>query len=307
MAQTVPQFTSLAHALASLFGNAVSVVHAEKLSGGDINKAYGLTLSNGTCIFMKANAKENAAFFTAEAAGLFAIASTRTINVPRVLCCGTDPGEQAGYSFLLLEYIAPRKKNASYWETFGHELALLHKAECASFSCGKLFGFTENNFIGATAQINNPHNSWIDFFRECRLVPQFQKASQYFDNALQRKITKLLDKLDEFIVEPASPSLVHGDLWSGNVMCGGDGKAHLIDPACYCGNREIDIAMTELFGSFPSAFYDAYNESYKLESGYEMRRDMYNLYQLLNHLNLFGRTYFCPVCDIINEYVGGAT
>ena len=304
MTQTVPQFSSLAQALASLFGNAVSVVHTERLSGGDINKAYGLTLSDGKRIFMKANAKENAPFFTAEAAGLFAIASTHTIAVPRVLGYGTDPGEQVGYSFLLLEYIESRGKTASYWETLGRELALLHKADYTLLSCGKKFGFTENNFIGATVQINNPHASWINFFRECRLVPQFQKASHYFDNAMQQKITTLLDRLDEFIIEPEAPSLVHGDLWSGNVMCGEDGKAHLIDPACYCGNREIDIAMTELFGGFPCTFYDAYNESYKLESGYEMRRDIYNLYQLVNHLNLFGSTYFRSVCDVVNEYVG---
>jgi len=116
-------------------------------------------------------------------------------------------------------------------------------------------------------------------------------------------IVKLLDRLERFITEPASPSLLHGDLWSGNLMCDSRGKAMLIDPACYCGNREADIAMTELFGGFPRAFYDAYNEAFAFEEGREERRDLYNLYHLLNHLNLFGRAYFSAVCDIVNEYV----
>ena len=297
------QYTSLAHALTDIFGRGISISHTDRLSGGDINKAYALSLSDGKRIFMKANAKENAAFFTAEAAGLFAIASTGTIAVPHVLGAGTDDGETAGYSFLLLDHIVSGEKSASYWETFAGSLASLHKADCTSFSSGKKFGFIENNFIGASEQINVPSDSWVDFFRECRLAPQFKKAARYFDTAMNGKIVTLLDRLERFITEPASPSLLHGDLWSGNLMCDSRGKAMLIDPACYCGNREADIAMTELFGGFPRAFYDAYNEAFAFEEGREERRDLYNLYHLLNHLNLFGRAYFSAVCDIVNEYV----
>ena len=303
MTEAFLHYTSLAHALTDIFGRGISLSHTERLSGGDINKAYALSLSDGKRIFMKANAKENAAFFTAEAAGLFAIASTGTIAVPQVLGAGTDDGEHVGYSFLLLDYIASGEKSALYWETFARALAALHKADCTSFSSGKKFGFIENNFIGAAEQINTPSDSWVDFFRECRLAPQFKKASRYFDTAMNGKIVKLLDRLENFITEPASSSLLHGDLWSGNFMCASDGKAILIDPACYCGNREADIAMTELFGGFPRAFYDAYNDAFALEEGREERRDLYNLYHLLNHLNLFGGTYFSAVCDIVNEYV----
>ena len=303
MTEAFLHYTSLAHALTDIFGGGISISHTDRLSGGDINKAYALSLSDGNRIFMKANAKENAAFFTAEAAGLFAIASTGTIAVPHVLGAGTDDGEHIGYSFLLLDYIASGEKSASYWETFAGSLAALHRADCTSFSSGKKFGFIENNFIGAAEQINTPSDSWVDFFRECRLAPQFKKASRYFDTAMNGKIVKLLDRLESFITEPASSSLLHGDLWSGNFMCDSRGKAMLIDPACYCGNREADIAMTELFGGFPPVFYDAYNEAFALEEGREERRDLYNLYHLLNHLNLFGGTYFSAVCDIVNEYV----
>ncbi|HAH62093.1 MAG TPA: fructosamine kinase, partial [Treponema sp.] len=220
-----------------------------------------------------------------------------------ILCTGTDSGEQSGYSFLLLEYVESRGRIESYWETFGRELAELHKADCSDLVHGGKFGFVQDNYIGATEQINRVRGTWVDFYRDCRLVPQFRRASRYFDDAVQAKITKLLDRLDSYIAEPERPSLLHGDLWSGNVLCGPDGKAWLIDPACYCGSREADIAMTQLFGDFPEEFYKAYNEVNRLQPGYEDRRDMYNLYQLLNHLNLFGETYLEPVCSILDEYV----
>jgi fructosamine-3-kinase len=120
---------------------------------------------------------------------------------------------------------------------------------------------------------------------------------------MSAKITKLLDHLDSFLPEPEKPSLLHGDLWNGNVMCGPDGKAWLIDPAVYVGSREADLEMMQLFGGFPAEFYNAYYDAYPQEKGYEDRRDLYNLYQLLNHLNLFGGTYLEPVCSIIDEYV----
>ncbi len=300
---TVKNFTSLAAALVGLYGRNTQIARTDRLSGGDINKAYGLNLTNGAHIFMKANAKENAGFFTAEAAGLAALASVKKIGTPKILCTGTDPGEQSGYSFLLLEYVESRGRIEPYWETFGRELAELHKADCSEFVRGGKYGFIQDNYIGATEQINRARGTWVDFYRDCRLVPQFRRASRYFDNAVQAKITKLLDHLDSYIAEPGRPSLLHGDLWSGNVLCGPDGKAWLIDPACYCGCSEADIAMTQLFGGFSGEFYRAYSEVNQLQPGYEDRRDMYNLYQLLNHLNLFGETYLEPVCSILAEYV----
>ena len=324
----IKNYNSLAGALVDLFGTTVKIAQTDRLSGGDINKAYGLTLNNGKHIFMKANAKDNAAFFTAEAAGLQAIADTHTIATPRILCTGTDDGEDVGYSFLLLEYIQSAGRRSDYWEVLGQELADMHKAlvgRALRQAQGPLgqraqgpqeqqvpelvegaphqYGFSQNNFIGARPQNNTWSDSWISFFRDYRLAPQFKSADSYFTPADRTKITKLLDNLDRFLVEPEYPSLLHGDLWAGNVMCGPEGKAMLIDPACYIGHREADLAMTQLFGGFPQAFYQAYTQAAPLQPGYEDRRDLYNLYQLLNHLNLFGPTYLEPVLSIVGEYV----
>jgi len=306
---TIPNYTSLAGALVDLFGSSVAITQTDRLSGGDINKAYGLTLNTGDTIFMKANAKSNASFFTAEAAGLQAIASTQAIGTPKILCTGTDDGEDVGYSFLLLGFIKSTGKRKDYWEVFAQELAAMHKAdtrklmmvESVETTC--TFGFHQDNFIGAGQQKNTPASKWIDFYRDCRLAPQFQRADSYFTAEDRAKITKLLDRLEDFLIEPEAPSLLHGDLWSGNVMCGPDGKAMLIDPATYVGHREADLAMTELFGGFPPEFYQSYREAAPLQPGYEERRDLYNLYQLLNHLNLFGPTYLDPVLSIVSEYV----
>lgn len=298
-----PHHTSLAQALVSLYGNSVAIAETDGLSGGDINKAYGLTLNTGAHIFMKANSKANADFFTAEAAGLSAIEATGVIKTPEILCTGTDDGEDVGYSFLLLKFIKSAKPRTDYWETFARDLAALHKADTKIFEISGKFGFFQNNFIGARAQNNTPSDSWISFFRDNRLAPQFKDADSYFTAEDRTKITKLLDHLEDFLIEPNQPSLLHGDLWSGNVMCGPEGKAMLIDPAAYIGHAEADLAMTELFGGFPEKFYDAYREANPLEPGYENRRDLYNLYQLLNHLNLFGSTYLGPVLSIVDEYV----
>ncbi|MBQ9207762.1 MAG: fructosamine kinase family protein [Treponema sp.] len=308
---TPPHYTSLASALVSLFGSSVAIARTDRVSGGDINKSYALTLNTGDRIFMKANAKENAAFFTAEATGLSAIAATGAIGTPRILCTGTDDGEEVGYSFLLLSYVESGKKRTDYWETFARELSAMHNADTTAFvvSTGSTtaplrFGFLQDNFIGARGQVNTPTEKWISFFRENRLAPQFKAADAYFSSADRTRITKLLDHLDDFLVEPEASNLLHGDLWGGNVLCDADGKAILIDPAAYIGHAEADLAMTELFGGFPPTFYAAYREARPLQSGYEERRDLYNLYHLLNHLNMFGQSYLGAVQSIVAEYVG---
>lgn len=287
----------------SLFGTSVAIQQTDRISGGDINKAYAVTLNTGDRIFMKANAKENVGFFKAEAAGLFAIAQTGTIRTPKILCAGTDDGQEVGYSFLLMELIQSKKPVQDYWKIFGRELAALHKSDASVFCDGGAFGFFEDNYVGATAQSNAPKKTWIEFFRESRLEPQLKTAASNFSSQEMSRVTKLLDHLDDFLIEPKKPSLIHGDLWSGNVMAGPDGKAMLIDPAAYVGNSEADIAMTELFGGFAPEFYQAYREASPMQPGYEKRRDLYNLYQLLNHLNLFGKSYLGSVLSIVDEYV----
>ena len=297
---TPQQFISLESALCSLYGEGTKVEGTRSISGGDINEAYGLTLTDGKCIFMKTNTKKNISFFTAEAVGLTAIARTKAIGTPHILGVGTDEG-RGGYSFLLLEFISGKSRNRNYWEDFARQLADMHRASTAGLVSDGKYGFDCDNYIGRHDQINTGRDSWTSFFRDCRLEPQFRDAAPYFDREDQRRIIRFLDHVDEMLVEPEYPSLLHGDLWGGNVITGNDGSAWLIDPAVYVGHAEADIAMTELFGGFPPAFYDAYQEAAPLQPGYEHRRDVYNLYHLLNHLNLFGRMYLPEVKRIVGR------
>lgn len=297
---TPPHFPSLESAIQSLFGEGTKIEKTSPISGGDINEAYSLTLTDGRRIFMKSNTKENLSLFTAEAAGLTAIARTKAIGTPRILGVGTDE-DRGGYAFLLLEFISGKTRGANYWENFARQLAAMHRASTAGMVSDGKYGFDGDNYIGRHRQVNTGHDRWIDFFRECRLEPQFRDAARYFDNGDWKKISRLLERVDEILVEPAYSSLLHGDLWSGNVITGDDGRAWLIDPAVYVGHAEADLAMTELFGGFPRAFYDAYQEVSPLQPGYEQRRDVYNLYHLLNHLNLFGRMYLPEVKHIIGR------
>lgn len=295
-------FSSLKDALASMFGAGVNIEKNQRISGGDINNAYRLTLTDGTHVFMKTNSKENKPFFLAESAGLAAIAQTNAIGTPRLLCTGTDE-QKFGYAFLLMEFIEQNGQTRNYWETFAHQLAAMHQAKTEDLVAGGTYGFLQDNYIGARIQLNTAHESWIEFFRDCRLKPQLADAAPYFDRTDQKRASWLLENLDKFLVEPEHPSLLHGDLWSGNFITGNDGRAWLIDPAVSVGHAEADLAMTELFGGFPQVFYKAYQETAPLQPGYEKRRDLYNLYHLLNHLNLFGRSYLAAVRAILQRYV----
>ena len=295
---TPQQFSSLTSALCSLFGEGTKIESVNRISGGDINEAYRLTLTGGKTVFMKTNTKENLSFFTAEAVGLSAISQTKTINTPRILGMGTDE-DRGGYSFLLLEFISAKRSSTNYWEEFAGQLANMHRASIAGLVSNGKYGFSCDNYIGRRRQINTQYGSWTGFFRDCRLEPQFKDAARYFEQEDWKRIVRLLDHIDEILVEPEYPSLLHGDLWAGNVITGNDGRAWLIDPAAYVGHAEADIAMTELFGGFPPVFYDAYQEITPLKPGYERRRDIYNLYHLLNHLNMFGRMYLAEVLQCI--------
>lgn len=294
------QFTSLESAIHSLFGGETEIEKTGRISGGDINEAFELTLTGGRRIFMKANAKENLSFFMAEAAGLDAIAGTKEIGTPSVLGIGTDGGK-GGYSFLLLEFVSGKSHSSNYWEDFAGQLARMHRAPTTGQVAKGKYGFYCDNYIGRRRQINRGYDSWIGFFRECRLEPQFQDAARYFDKEDRKRIGRFLDHMDEILVEPEYPSLLHGDLWAGNVITGKDGRAWLIDPAVYVGHAEADLAMTELFGGFPPLFYDAYKKAAPVQPGYECRRDVYNLYHLLNHLNMFGRMYLPEVKSILGR------
>lgn len=300
MTDTIQQFSSLDQALHSLFGNNVKITDRKQVAGGDINEAYRLTLSDGMHIFMKSNQGKSVSFFQREAEGLAAIAETGAISTPQVFGCGT--GENGG-AFLLLEFVESRRPGKDYQEILAQQLARMHQSRTENFVTGGIYGFVQDNYIGANPQVNTPCKSWTEFFRDCRLKPQFLQASDYFGKEEWKKITELLERTGEILTEPEYPSLVHGDLWAGNVMTGSDGLAWLTDPAACVGHREADLAMTELFGGFSGKFYEAYREAAPLQPGYEKRRDFYNLYHLLNHLNLFGRSYLPSVRRIVEEYV----
>ncbi len=294
-------YDSVDAAIRGIFGEGVSVTAGGHVGGGDINAAERLVLSNGSSVFLKSNRAKEPVFFEAEAEGLAAIAETGAISVPRVLGMGKDSERGA---FLLLSFVEAVPRRADYWATLGSDLAAMHRADVGGFVPGGRYGFYKDNYIGSREQVNTPYEKWVDFFRDCRLVPRFKGAEDYFDGGMMHSIDRLLQNLDRWLVEPERPSLLHGDLWGGNVIVGSDGKAWLIDPAVYVGHAEADLAMTELFGGFSIEFYRAYEESGFVGDGYRDRRDIYNLYHLLNHLISFGRGYYGQVAAIVRHYAG---
>lgn len=289
------KYTSLQDAIKDRYGESRSIARRQHVSGGDINEAEALTLDDGSVLFMKSNSEACLRNFEAEAKGLRAIQDTGTIGCATVLGLGTEGNR----SFLLLEFISEGVRIKDFWETFAWELSSMHHADV-----GDRYGFGQDNWIGSRKQENRISDSWVAFFRDYRLKPQFRAANSYFSEADWKKADWLLEHLDRYLTEPARPSLVHGDLWAGNLITGSDGKGWLIDPAVYWGHPEVDIAMTELFGGFAFEFYNTYKETGLLDAGYAERRDLYNLYQLLNHLNMFGTGYLGSVRRILARYVG---
>ena len=281
-----------------VFGSETELAGIRPVAGGDINAAYLLTISDGSQAFLKVNTKKNAGFFQSELEGLQAIRDTGTIRVPRIY----ETGIQEDSSWLLMEFLeaAPAKKD--YWEQFGIRLAEMHRADPARYTPGGKYGFPRDNYIGAGLQVNTIQTRWVDFFRDCRLDVQFRRAYAYFSHSDRITMQSLLDHLDQYLTEPEYPSLLHGDLWGGNFVTGPDGYACLIDPAVYAGNAEADLAMTELFGGFAPGFYDGYRETNGILPEYSDRRDLYNLYHLLNHLNLFGEGYYNEVMRIARRF-----
>ena len=288
----------LTEAIEEKFGKGITVEKKTAVHGGDANDAYALLLSDGSRAFLKANSISNADFFRAEKEGIDAIRSTGTIRVPEIYAAGIDED----YSFLLMEHIGSAGKIRGFWDELGRKLAAMHKADTAGFVNGGKYGFKNDNYIGAGYQKNKCMDSWTEFFAEQRLGYQLKRAERYFDSEIIKKVERLLDTLDRFLFEPERPSLLHGDLWAGNFMSDENGNPMLIDPAVYVGCNEADIAMTELFGGFDRGFYISYFNEFGKVPGYEDRRDLYNLYHLTNHLNLFGSSYLSAVVRIIEKY-----
>ncbi len=295
-------YGSLEAAIKGCFGEDVRIEDNRYVSGGDINDAFCLFLSSNRKVFVKSNSIKNADFFDAEEKGLAAIAATGTIKTPKLFSKGVD--RVRGISFLMMEMIDAGRGSEDSMRAFGHELSAMHSADTSPFVNPGMFGFVRDNYIGASKQINTQKDTWTGFFRQCRLEPQLNAAERYFDKDMIRAAVRLLDRLDDLLVEPDHPSLIHGDLWSGNYLIDAQGSAVLIDPAAYVGHAEADIAMTELFGRFSDRFYDAYREKKPMQEGYSDRRQIYNLYHLTNHLNLFGAGYLHSVTSTIRRYAG---
>ncbi len=293
---------SLQGAISAVFGPEAVLEAKRPVYGGDINQAARLELSDGRTAFMKSNTPARLSLFEAESLGLEMLRQPNVIGVPQALALGTD--HSLGLSFLVMEYIPSAPPKEKYWEIFGHQLALLHRADCTGFlgaGTGR-YGLCSDNFIGTTRQSNTPCEKWSEFFRDCRLQPQIRLAGKKLSGRMIRQANRLMEHLDDYLPEPERPSLLHGDLWSGNALCGPDGQAWILDPAVYVGHHEADLAMTELFGGFSPAFYAAYQEIYPIDRGYRERREIYNLYHLLNHVNLFGESYLSPVAQILDRF-----
>ena len=260
----------------------------EPVSGGCINRCYRVH-GDGQDYFLKTHPSPPDRFFQAEAAALRALAEAGVIRVPEVIACN-----QQG---LLLEYLPPSPIAPGYWQTLGQQLAELHQIEAPCF------GFDADNFCGLTPQSNLQQSDGYQFFAEQRLGYQAKLArrkglleQQDFDNILH-----LSRQLDRWI--PHQPAcLIHGDLWSGNIYCS-NGEPVLLDPASYWGWAEADLAMTRLFGGFDDTFYRSYELHNRSVGGWQKRAELYNLYHLLNHLNLFGESYLGQVRSITRAFL----
>ncbi len=273
-------------------GQPFLIKQTHSVSGGCINSAF-IIESDSQSFFIKLNQSGLLSMFEAEFAGLEEISKSETVKVPQPIVCGIS----ADKAFIVLEKISIGSGNANSDVTLGQQLAALHQIN------QPYYGWQQNNTIGSTEQINNSSDDWIRFWREHRLGFQLSLAEKNgYGGGLIRSGERLSESLDCFFSNyTLHPSLLHGDLWSGNASTTKSGEPIIYDPACYYGDREADIAMTELFGGFGSNFYAAYNESYPLDSDYTIRKTLYNLYHILNHLNLFGAGYLHQAENMINS------
>ena len=277
--------------ISSLLG--LKIDNIQSVSGGDISLTYLVETSSNKS-FLKVNSNPCALdMFLAEEKGLKTIALTNTIAVPKILACSSF--ENA--SFILMEYIETKSPNSKDLELFGDQLAQLHKITSDEF------GFESNNYIGSLHQSNNKHNNWNDFYIEERLIPQLQLARS--KGLLKTNEIPPIERMKEkclLYFKNVKPVLLHGDLWSGNYLISSEGIPYLIDPATYFGHCEIDLAMSKLFGGFGSSFYNSYHEIILKDEFTDIRIELYQLYYLLVHLNLFGRSYYTSVSNLLKKF-----
>ncbi|MBL4851754.1 MAG: fructosamine kinase family protein [Gammaproteobacteria bacterium] len=266
----------------------------QAIGGGSINNSYKIS-GKGQNYFIKINSAHFIGMFAAESQGLMTIAQSNSVLAPKPIC----HGELEGTSYLVMDYLelgAIRSHdNKHSIDKLGEQLAAMHRHSHTSF------GWDIDNTIGSTPQINTPCNSWPEFYSEYRLRYQIDLANANGHHCqLIDKTYELLDYLDQLLHHKPQASLLHGDLWSGNYGICEDGTPVIFDPAVYYGDRETDIAMTELFSGFTPRFYDAYWHHYPKTEGYPVRKTLYNLYHILNHLNLFGNNYYSQADHMVS-------
>jgi fructosamine-3-kinase len=270
-----------------------SITNILPVSGGDISKAYQINTSNNS-YFLKVNKVASALeMFQKEANGLRSISQTNTIKTPKFITCNAFENS----SFILMEFIESKSPSSEDFKILGNQLADLHKYT------SEYFGLNEDNFIGSLPQSNQQSKAWIDFYILERLWPQLKMAKQKqllsdkeipTEEALKNGLTPLFFN--------KKPSLLHGDLWRGNYLISKNGEPYLVDPAIYYGHSEVDIAMSKLFGGFGDAFYQAYHSNLAKDEHTSARMEIYQLYYLLVHLNLFGASYYGSVSTILKKY-----
>lgn len=271
------------------------IIKNTRTYGGDIAQSQILTFESGLKRFLKTGAL-NDNMFPTEANSLKELERSKAIRVPRVLM--VEP------KFLLIEYIEQGPKQSLFFETFGRQFAQMHRFTTDHF------GMFEDNFIGHTLQLNIPNNeqatNWTKFYFENRLLFQFKLAeSRGLSSASLKNAFKQIENKIEAILKTNDtvPALLHGDLWSGNYLADKNGNPVILDPAVYYGHREADLAMTKVFGGFSPSFYEAYHETYPLADGHEYRENIYKLYHILNHLNLFGMGYHGQAVSLLQIYL----
>lgn len=291
------QFDAIIQDIETATSSSLQQANISSIGGGCINSAYKLD-SNGQSYFIKVNSPHLAAMFEAEAEGLQEMYAINAVRVPEVICYGVADG----HSYLALEYIPLGSLRGQASALFGQRLAALHQKQ------QPYFGWHRDNTIGSTPQINDREHDWLTFWQQERLGKQLAFAAKNgFGGRLQAQGEKLLLSLDKLLQghEP-HPSLLHGDLWGGNAAADDSGNPVIFDPACYYGDRETDLAMTELFGGFGGDFFAAYQDVYPVDDGYQMRKTLYNLYHIINHLNLFGGGYLGQAESMIDRLLAQA-
>lgn len=272
----------------------IRLKYFSSLSGGDINHAYRLQSVQGD-LFLKANSLTHGfEMLKAEANGLKAISASDYLQTPKIL----KIGQYKDYAYLLLSFHESENPRAIFWENFANGLAQLHQQSSTSF------GWPRDNFIGSLIQRNTHSDNWPVFFASRRLQPQLELArkAEIISEQEAEQLQSFIEQMPNLLPNEA-PSLLHGDLWSGNFICAAQQQPILIDPACYFGHREVDLAMSLLFGGFHECFYQTYQSIFPSLPGLKERIEIYQTYYLLVHLNIFGRSYWGQIHRIINKYM----